>query len=115
MTPFSRSESFVSWLLNHSAQAGLLVLLVIAIQAIMGSSLRPGWRFAMWWIVLLKLLIPISPSFSLSIFTAVPFHVSIGSPPHGQAESIDTEASESEAWREPPRRGCVGPWIRWRL
>ena len=61
-------EKGLDWLLNHSLQAGMLVLLVLAVQWIFRRQLASRWRFALWWIVLARLLLPFSPESALSLF-----------------------------------------------
>jgi beta-lactamase regulating signal transducer with metallopeptidase domain/uncharacterized GH25 family protein len=62
----------LSWLVNHSWQAGVLVLLVLAVQRLFRRRLASRWRFALWWIVLARLLVPFSPQSAVSLFNA--FH-----------------------------------------
>jgi beta-lactamase regulating signal transducer with metallopeptidase domain len=58
----------LNWLLNHSLQAGALVLLVLAVQWIFRRKLTNRWRFALWWIVLARLLLPFNPPSAVSVF-----------------------------------------------
>ena len=64
-------ERFLNWLLNHSLQTGMLVLLVLVVQWIFRKRLTSRWRFALWWVVLARMLLPFGPSstVSLSSFT----------------------------------------------
>jgi beta-lactamase regulating signal transducer with metallopeptidase domain len=59
------------WLLNHSLQAGVLVLLVLLVQWLLRRQFTNRWRFALWWLVLLRLLLPFNPSSALSLFNIV--------------------------------------------
>jgi len=61
-------EKYLNWLLNHSLQAGALVLLVLAVQWVFRRRLNSRWRFALWWIVLARLLLPFGPQSSVSLF-----------------------------------------------
>ena len=61
-------EQNLNWLLNHSLQAGALVLLVLAVQWLFRRQLASRWRFALWWIVLARLLLPFSPQSAVSVF-----------------------------------------------
>ena len=56
------------WLFNHSLQAGVLVLLVLLVQRVFRRQLTHRWRFALWWIVLARLLLPFSPESAVSLF-----------------------------------------------
>ena len=61
MNPHPDLGKLLNWLLNHSLQAGVLVLLVLAVQWIFRRQLTHRWRFALWWIVLVRLLLPFNP------------------------------------------------------
>ncbi|MGA9779713.1 MAG: M56 family metallopeptidase [Verrucomicrobiia bacterium] len=61
-------ERQLNWLLNHSLQAGVLVLLVLGVQWLFRRRLTSRWRFALWWIVLARLLLPFSPQSAVSLF-----------------------------------------------
>jgi len=56
------------WLLVTSLQASILVVLVLGIQAALGRWLNPRIRYALWAIVVLRLLIPVVPASSWSVF-----------------------------------------------
>ncbi len=64
-------EPLLNWLLNHSLQAGVLVLLVLAIQWLFRRQLTNRWRFALWWLVLARLLLPSGPESAISVFNFV--------------------------------------------
>ena len=76
-------EKFTTWLLNHSLQAGLLVILVLLVQWIFRGRLTSRWRFALWWVVLARLLLPVGPQSAVSLFNY--FHPSVAVAPHYQA------------------------------
>lgn len=71
---------FVTWLLNHSLQAGVLVILVLLVQWICRGRLASRWRFALWWVVLARLLLPVGPQSAVSLFNY--FHPSVSVTPH---------------------------------
>src|SRR6516164_9783792 len=58
-------------LIRMSAQAGLLILLVLAAQWLFGSRLQPRWRYALWVLVLLRLALPWTIPCPLSLFSIV--------------------------------------------
>ena len=58
----------LNWLLTHSLQAAALVVLVLSVQWLFRRHLTNRWRFALWWIVLARLLLPFSPQSAVSIF-----------------------------------------------
>jgi beta-lactamase regulating signal transducer with metallopeptidase domain len=59
-------------LFDSSWQAGLLVLVVVGVQRLLRGRLTPAWHHALWWIVLGRLLIPVPPASSWSLFNLLP-------------------------------------------
>jgi bla regulator protein BlaR1 len=57
---------------RSSWQAAVLAGAVLMIQFALGKRLAPRWRHAMWWIVLLRLLIPVTPPSPFSLFNVAP-------------------------------------------
>ena len=55
-----------------SAQAGVLVLLVLVAQWIFRKQLAPRWRSALWFLVALRLVMPFSLSSATSVFNLLP-------------------------------------------
>ncbi|MBL9169784.1 MAG: hypothetical protein JNN07_18740 [Verrucomicrobiales bacterium] len=64
-------SAFREWLITPTLQASVLVLVVLAVQWMFQKQLRPRWRYALWWVVLLKLMLPWAPESSLSVFNWV--------------------------------------------
>jgi beta-lactamase regulating signal transducer with metallopeptidase domain/uncharacterized GH25 family protein len=71
MNAHPQLEGQLNWLLNHSLQAGALVLLVLAVQWLFRRRLAGRWRFALWWIVLARLLLPFNPQSVVSLFNII--------------------------------------------
>jgi beta-lactamase regulating signal transducer with metallopeptidase domain/uncharacterized GH25 family protein len=80
MTPYPGLEKWLNWLLNHSLQAGALVALVLAVQWLFRRRLTGRWRFALWWIVLARLLLPFNPPSAASLFNYFSPRVSLEGP-----------------------------------
>lgn len=55
-----------------SWQASVIALLVMAVQLAFARWLAPRWRVAMWSVVFIRLLLPVSPSSDWSIFNLMP-------------------------------------------
>jgi beta-lactamase regulating signal transducer with metallopeptidase domain len=51
---------FLQSLGRVSAQAGVLVLLILLAQGLLGRWLTPRWRCALWLLVIVRLLLPVS-------------------------------------------------------
>lgn len=67
-------EPFVSWLLQTSWQASLLALVVLLLQRIFRHRLDARWVYALWGLVLIRLLAPSLPESPSSVyhFTSMP-------------------------------------------
>ena len=60
--PIMRAVLTATW------QASVLVVIVLAVQASMGRWLSPRWRYALWSVVVVRLLLPVTPGSALSVF-----------------------------------------------
>ncbi len=97
---------FLGWLLRASWQASILVLIVLVLQWAFQKKSTAGFRHALWLVVLTRLLLPVSPTSTLSIFNIARFGTGAvvssdqNSPPITiarvpSAEAIDPPAQES--------------------
>ena len=64
----SNLSSFLPWLFRSSWQTAVVVCLVLAIQAIFGKRISPAWRYALWFLVVVRLLLPFAVESRLSLF-----------------------------------------------
>ena len=62
------TEPLWDWLLKSSWQAAVLVGAVLLVQWIFRHKLPPRWRHALWWLVAIRLLLPVTLESSISIF-----------------------------------------------
>ncbi len=60
--------AFFGWLLRASWQGAVLAGIVFLIQWAFGMRLNARWRYSLWFLVLARLLLPISPHASWSLF-----------------------------------------------
>ncbi|MBL9168511.1 MAG: redoxin domain-containing protein [Verrucomicrobiales bacterium] len=65
-------DSALLALLRSSWQGGVLVLIVLSLQALLGQRLAPRWRHGLWLIVLVRLALPVSFEWQGSMFSLVP-------------------------------------------
>lgn len=68
MKLFEELEPALNTLLSASAQAALLVPLILLVQWAFKNRLAARWLHAFWWIVVLRLMLPFSVSSPLSLF-----------------------------------------------
>ena len=67
------TEPLSAWLVRTSWQALVLVAIVATVQVVLGKLLEPRWRYALWMLVVVRLLMPVVPASSWSVFnTAIP-------------------------------------------
>lgn len=78
---------YFEWLITNSIQAAVLVVVLWLVMLCLGKRLSPGWRHALWCLVLIRLIFPFSPESGLSIYNLRPWS--------GGAESI---RSVSRPW-----------------
>ena len=62
------TEFGMMWLWRMSWQSAILVLLVLAAQWLFRDKLTPRWRFNLWWLVIIRLMVPVFPESPLSVF-----------------------------------------------
>jgi beta-lactamase regulating signal transducer with metallopeptidase domain/protocatechuate 3,4-dioxygenase beta subunit len=83
----------VSWL-RASWQAGLLVAVVLAAQWLLRPLLTPRWRHALWFLVVARLLLPVMPPSSVSVYNLMREPVSGAALPTRPATATPTPAAE---------------------
>ena len=69
---FADLDPWLRWLLSASVQASVLVVLVTGVQLALGRWLSPSWRYALWGLVVVRLLMPIAPGSPWSVFNLMP-------------------------------------------
>ncbi|MCL5096957.1 MAG: M56 family metallopeptidase [Candidatus Omnitrophica bacterium] len=72
MNPIGVPVVGLAWLWRASWQASVLVLLVLLTQWVFRARLTPQWRHALWWLVVIRLILPVAPESPWSIFNLAP-------------------------------------------
>lgn len=57
---FRSAGDALAWLITASAQAAVLIVVVLALRAALGRWLTPGWRAALWLLIALRLTVPLA-------------------------------------------------------
>lgn len=65
-------DAVMMLLLRISAQAAVVVLVVLLAQRVLRRWLPPGARYALWLLVVVKLVVPVGPESRWSIFNLTP-------------------------------------------
>ncbi len=60
---------FFEWLLITSAQASLLVCLIIIVQTLLKRRFGVRWHYCLWLVMLIRMTLPWAPEFRFSLFT----------------------------------------------
>jgi beta-lactamase regulating signal transducer with metallopeptidase domain/type II secretory pathway component GspD/PulD (secretin) len=61
-------SAFFDWLLKASFQTSVLVALVVCTRWLLARRLPPAWRYGLWLLVVIRLVVPRSPHSEWSIF-----------------------------------------------
>jgi beta-lactamase regulating signal transducer with metallopeptidase domain len=70
--PLAGLEKIFGGLLTASWQASVLAVLVLGLQWTLGARLNPRWRYALWLLVLVRLLLPFQVESAFSLFQFAP-------------------------------------------
>lgn len=62
------TDSFFAWLWRASWQASVVIVLVLLAQWLLRNQLSPRWRHALWLLVVVRLVLPVSIESPLSVF-----------------------------------------------
>ena len=62
------SQGLLEWVGRTSLHGTVLIVLVLLTQLLFGRVLPARWRYAPWLLVVLRLLMPVAPASSMSIF-----------------------------------------------
>ena len=49
---------FVEWLIKTSFKSSILVCLILLLQFLIGDKISARWRYALWFLLLIRLIIP---------------------------------------------------------
>jgi len=61
-------EMVFNSLWNTTIQASVLIVVVMMVQWLLSGRLDARWRFSLWWLVVIRLLLPATPESSFSLF-----------------------------------------------
>jgi bla regulator protein BlaR1 len=66
--------SVVTWLVQATVKGSAAIVLIGAAYFVIGRRIQARWWYALWLVVVLRLVVPIAPSSSWSLFNLVPMH-----------------------------------------
>jgi beta-lactamase regulating signal transducer with metallopeptidase domain len=79
-TLLAGAEAFFHGLWRTSWQASFVILLVLVAQWVMKRQLNPWWRHALWFLVVLRLALPVTLESPISMFNWFSLHNAVASP-----------------------------------
>jgi len=104
----------LSGLLKISAQASVLIVLVLAAQGLCGRSLQPRWRCALWVLVLLRLALPWTVPSPASVFNLFKLPtVSRIAPPEPAGWAGLEPPAPGDTPAAAPLPNTERPWLAW--
>jgi beta-lactamase regulating signal transducer with metallopeptidase domain/ankyrin repeat protein len=61
-------EPFFEWLIQVSWKASIVVVLILLVQIIFKKQLTPRWKYALWLLLVGRMVLPLFPQSNLSLF-----------------------------------------------
>lgn len=121
-------QHFFQAILQTSIMAGVLVILILLVNLIVGNWLGMRWRYLLWMLVIVRLLLPYSIESKVSIFNLTetieqeitsewskPVFIvrTIPSPDYVAPEKVDTQIDPSEALKpvRPDEKPVSGSFV----
>ncbi|MCE5230464.1 M56 family metallopeptidase [bacterium] len=63
--------TFMGWLGRTSAQAAVLAVMILVVQALTRDKLPPRWRHALWFLLIIRLMLPWAPPHRMSVYNLI--------------------------------------------
>jgi len=109
---------FFEWILRSSWQGAILIVVVLLAQKLLRRQLNAQWRFNLWLLVLLRLMLPISPESSWSVFNfakphavvfamPIPHHQLTEAPSHSDIQTVNAMPLPTEAHQSTARPATI--------
>ncbi|MCL4218436.1 MAG: M56 family metallopeptidase [Candidatus Hydrogenedentes bacterium] len=80
-------EALFDWVVLNSARASVLVVAVLALQLLTRRKLPPRWQYALWFVVIARLVIPAGLPSAWSVYNWAPEYASFAV---DQMDTMDT-------------------------
>jgi beta-lactamase regulating signal transducer with metallopeptidase domain len=68
MNPLIGTERFFEWLLQSTWQAAVIAAIILLAQLLLRNRLSPAWRHGLWFLLVARLLMPMTPPSAVSVF-----------------------------------------------
>jgi beta-lactamase regulating signal transducer with metallopeptidase domain/sugar lactone lactonase YvrE len=99
------------WVIQTSVHGAVLVGLILVAQSLMGGQLSPRWRYRLWLLLVLRLLMPALPQSPFSVFNLARLSASgwpaagvivPADPPFGSTQSPAVQPKIGDSGETPP-------------
>jgi beta-lactamase regulating signal transducer with metallopeptidase domain len=100
MTGIPSLFPLVGWTLQATVKGSVAILLIALAQRLIGRRVPARWRHALWLVIVLRLVVPVAPASTWSIFNLVPPHPGIQWQLRGDAGQIvfQPQAAATSGW-----------------
>ena len=112
-------DELFAWAVRTTAHTAVVILLVLAVQAVLGRRLEARWRYALWLLVVVRALAPALPQSDWSVFNFAPDVAPSradagGGPPQVLVHVAVTPVAPTPADQPPAsRRQITAPALVW--
>jgi beta-lactamase regulating signal transducer with metallopeptidase domain len=65
-------QLFFEWLVRSTLIAGIVICLILLVQKLFGNKLGPRWSYALWLVLLIRMVLPWTPSSRISLLNLIP-------------------------------------------
>ena len=89
----------LDWVWRASLAGAFLTALVLVLQFVLGKKLPPRWRYGLWLLVVARLLMPVAPTSSFSVFNWIEWRSQTAPAPASVVSSDAHGAGETPALR----------------
>ena len=100
-TLYTHAQPFFEWLLRSTVQAGVVICLILLIQAALRNRLTARWHYALWLILVARMVLPWAPQSRFSIYNLTAWQTETEAPAHAvveqNAEPVTTATEPSTA------------------
>ena len=88
------AQPFFLWLLRSTIQASIVICLILLIQAVLRNRLTARWHYALWLILVVRMILPWAPQSRFSIYSLATWESKSNVPTHVMSEQ-DAEPAKT--------------------
>ncbi|WP_020615129.1 DUF4850 domain-containing protein [Paenibacillus daejeonensis] len=103
--------TWIGWLFTTSMLASIVILIILGLQWLSRGRLPSGWHYALWGVLIVRLLLPWSPESSISAERLIPVHLqSVVSDPSSPVADMNPPVTTlGSGWNASERPGAFDP------